>query len=82
VGPFLNVLMAALGGIMVPAFVMPAFMQRVSALSPMNWGLEALLTVLLRGGGVADVLPNVLRLVGFAVVMLLLAALLFRRRAT
>jgi ABC-2 type transport system permease protein len=82
VGPFLNVLMAALGGIMVPAFVMPAFMQRVSALSPMNWGLEALLTVLLRGGGLADVLPNVLRLAAFALVMLLLAALLFRRRAT
>ncbi|RYY59945.1 MAG: ABC transporter permease, partial [Comamonadaceae bacterium] len=53
IGPILNVLMAAVGGIMVPKFVMPALMQRVAEWSPMNWGLEALLTVLLRGGGVA-----------------------------
>jgi ABC-2 type transport system permease protein len=48
-GPILNVLMAALGGIMVPLFVMPEVMQHVAAFSPMNWGLEALLDVLLRG---------------------------------
>ena len=80
IGPVLNVLMAALGGIMVPTFVMPASMQTLAALSPMNWGLEGLLTVLLRGGGVAGVMPPVLRLLGFAVVMLVVAVLLFRRR--
>jgi ABC-2 type transport system permease protein len=80
VGPVVNVLMAAVGGIMVPAFVMPAFMQRVAAYVPMNWALEALLTVLLRGGGVANVWPQVARLVLFSAVMLALAALLFRRR--
>ena len=79
VGPFFNVLMAALGGIMVPSFVMPAFMQRWTALSPMNWGLEALLTVLLRGGDLAATLPQVGRLVAFAAAMLLLAAFLFRK---
>jgi ABC-2 type transport system permease protein len=56
-------------------------MQRVAELSPMNWGLEGLLTVLLRGGGVADTLPHVGRLVAFAVVMFLLAALLIRKPA-
>lgn len=81
VGPVLNVLMAALGGIMVPTFVMPSSMQTLAALSPMNWGLEALLTVLLRGGDVAGVAPNALRLLGFAALMLVLAALFFRRPA-
>lgn len=80
VGPIVNVLMAAAGGVMVPTFVMPAFMQRVAAWSPMNWGLEALLTVLLRGGGVAQVWPAVLRLVVFAAAMLALAGLLIGRR--
>ncbi|MBO9512795.1 MAG: ABC transporter permease [Variovorax sp.] len=80
VGPVVNVLMAAAGGIMVPTFVMPAFMQRVAAWSPMNWALEALLTVLLRGGPVADVWPHVARLAAFSLVMLALATLLFRRR--
>jgi ABC-2 type transport system permease protein len=79
VGPIVNVLMAAIGGIMVPKFVMPAFMQRIAEGSPMNWGLEALLTVLLRGGDVAAAAPHVLRLGGFAVLMFGIAALLFGR---
>ena len=79
VGPSLNVLMAALGGIMVPTFVMPALMQKLAGFSPMNWGLEALLTVLLRGGGLAAALPEVGRLLVFATLMLGLAAALFRK---
>lgn len=81
IGPVLNVLMAAVGGIMVPKFVMPALMQRVAEWSPMNWGLEALLTVLLRGGGVAATLPEVGRLVIFALAMFGLAALWIRKPA-
>ncbi|HZE92085.1 MAG TPA: ABC transporter permease [Rhizobacter sp.] len=80
-GPILNVLMAAIGGIMVPKFMMPAAMQRVAELSPMNWGLEALLTVLLRGGTIASTLPHVAHLLGFAVLMVAVAWLLFRRPA-
>jgi len=79
VGPILNVLMAAVGGIMVPTFVMPAVMQQLAAWSPMNWALEALLTVLLRGGDVAATLPHVGRLVAFAALMWLLAVVLFRK---
>jgi ABC-2 type transport system permease protein len=78
-GPILNVLMAALGGIMVPLFVMPQMMQHIAAFSPMNWGLEALLDVLLRGADFSAVLPQLGRLGGFSVLMLTLAYLLFRR---
>ena len=79
-GPILNVLMAALGGVMVPLFVMPPVMQKIAAYSPMNWGLEGLLDVLLRNGDVASVLPAAGRLAGFAVLMLMIAFWLFRRR--
>lgn len=79
-GPILNVLMAALGGIMVPLFVMPEVMQKIAAYSPMNWGLEGLLDVMLRGGDASNVLPEVARLLGFAALMLASAFLLFRRR--
>ncbi len=79
VGPIVNVLMAAIGGIMVPKFVMPAFMQRIAEWSPMNWGLEGLLSVLLRGGDLAAALPHVLRLGAFAAAMFVIAALLFGR---
>jgi len=79
-GPILNVLMAALGGVMVPLFVMPPVMQKIAAFSPMNWGLEGLLDVLLRNGDVASVLPAAGRLAGFAGLMLVIAFGLFRRR--
>lgn len=79
-GPILNVLMAALGGVMVPLFVMPPVMQKIATYSPMNWGLEGLLNVLLRNGDVASVLPQVGRLAGFSTLMLMIAFLLFRRR--
>lgn len=79
-GPILNVLMAALGGVMVPLFVMPPVMQKIAAYSPMNWGLEGLLNVLLRNGDVASVLSQVGRLAGFSTLMLIIAFLLFRRR--
>lgn len=79
-GPILNVLMAALGGVMVPLFVMPEVMQKIAAWSPMNWGLEGLLDVLLRSADVASVLPEVYRLAGFSSLMLVLAFILFRRR--
>jgi ABC-2 type transport system permease protein len=78
-GPILNVLMAALGGIMVPLFVMPEVMQQIAAYSPMNWGLEALLDVLLRGADSSAVLPRLSRLGGFSALMLAGAYQLFRR---
>ena len=79
-GPILNVLMAALGGIMVPLFVMPEVMQHIATYSPMNWGLEGLLDVLLRGADAAAVLPTIARLLGFSALMLGSAYLLFRRQ--
>ena len=79
-GPILNVLMAALGGVMVPLFVMPPVMQTIASYSPMNWGLEGLLDVLLRNGNVASVLPQVGRLAGFSLLMLMVAFGLFRPR--
>jgi ABC-2 type transport system permease protein len=80
VGPIINIVFAAIGGVMVPKFVMPAAMQRIAALSPMNWGLEGMLAVLLRGGGMAEVALPVAKLAGFAVVTFVAAALLLRRR--
>lgn len=79
VGPIANVLMAALGGIMVPKFVMPAGMQQLAEWSPMNWGLEALLGVLLRGGDLASSLPLIARLAAFGAVMFGVALAFFQR---
>jgi ABC-2 type transport system permease protein len=81
IGPVVNILMAALGGVMVPKFVMPDFMQKISEFSPMNWGLEGMLAVLLRGSDMAGVLLPTAKLIGFAMLMIIIAVLFFRRRA-
>ncbi len=76
-----NIILAAIGGIMVPRFVMPPAMQEFSSLSPMAWGLDGFLDVLLHGGGFADIANDFARLCVFGAVMLGIAAVAFRRRA-
>lgn len=67
-GSLLVVTMAALGGVMVPRFVMPKFMQTVGLISPHAWALTAYQDVLVRGYDVTRILPEVAALIGFAVV--------------
>lgn len=79
VGGVGNILMGAIGGIMVPKFVMPAVMQKLAALSPMAWGLEGFHIVMLRHGSLADLLPCLSQLLAFAAAALLLAIWLNHR---
>ena len=53
------VVLAALGGVWVPVFMMPNFMQFISNLSPMNWGLNAFYDVFLRNIGLLEILPEI-----------------------
>jgi len=60
-------IMAALGGILVPKAVMPDLMQELAVVSPLSWGLDGFLDVFVRGGGVAQVMPESLGLLAFSV---------------
>jgi ABC-2 type transport system permease protein len=55
-------------------------MREIARFSPMNWGLEGLLDVLLRSGDIASVLPEAGKLGAFALLMLAAGFLLFKRR--
>lgn len=68
-----NILMGAVGGIMVPRFLMPPAMRTLAQASPMAWGLEGFHAVLLRNDSVADVWPHAARLLCFAAASLLAA---------
>ncbi|MCS6786937.1 MAG: ABC transporter permease, partial [Thiobacillaceae bacterium] len=61
-------ILAALGGILVPKTLMPPLMQQLAQLSPLSWGLDAFQDVFVRGGGVRDVMPEVLGLLAFSAV--------------
>jgi ABC-2 type transport system permease protein len=74
------VILAALGGVWVPVFVMPKFMQLVSKISPMNWGLEAFYDVFLRNVGFAKILPEISLLLLFFLTTTAIAIIYNRRK--
>jgi ABC-2 type transport system permease protein len=53
------IILAAIGGVWIPVFAMPATMQIVAKSSPMNWGLNAFYDVLLRQAGVSGILYEI-----------------------
>jgi len=74
-----NIIFGALGGVMVPKFVMPPFMRELANVSPMSWGLEGFLDIFLRGGGWREVLPEAGALLLLAALALGAATLIFSR---
>ena len=75
-----NIILAALGGIMIPKFVMPATMQSIANWSPMSWGLEGFLDILLRSGNLQDISPEALKLTTLGLSAILLARLILLRK--
>lgn len=67
------VILAALGGVWVPVFVMPQFMQTLSNISPMNWGLNAFYDVFLRNSSLIEIVPEITLLFLFFIVTTLIA---------
>lgn len=60
-------LLSAIGGVWVPTYVMPELMRDISVVSPLNWALNGFYELFLRGGGVADVAADSLKLICFFV---------------
>lgn len=56
---------AAIGGVMVPVYAMPQIMQRLSIISPLNWGLTAFQDLLLRGYSLSAIRADLGRLLLF-----------------
>ncbi len=81
-GPALGMVLALLGGAMVPIEVFPPAMRTISLATPHAWALDAFHDLLLNGGGLADILPQLGVLTAFAVVLLALASFRFRRQVT
>lgn len=67
-GAVFVVMLAAIGGVWIPTFVMPGFMKNISTLSPLNWGLEAFYGVFLRGLPFSAIVPHLLKLLVFFLV--------------
>ncbi len=74
------IILAAIGGVWVPVFFMPFFMQVIAKSSPMNWGLEAFYDILLRNGTFWDILPEILLLSLFFILMITISLIYEKKK--
>lgn len=77
-GTLLVLTMAALGGVMVPRAAMPDGMRSLGLTTPHAWALAAYQKTLVGGAGLAEVVPEVGVLLGFALVFIAVAVWRFR----
>ncbi len=74
------VILAALGGVWVPVFIMPKFMQLLSNLSPMNWGLNGFYDVFLRNASFWEILPEISLLLLFFIITTIISIVYNERK--
>ena len=74
------VILAAIGGVWIPTLVMPYFMQLISRISPLNWGLNGFNDLFVRDAAFVDVLPYITSLLVFFMVALFISYWSNRKR--
>jgi ABC-2 type transport system permease protein len=76
--PAIVIVLAAIGGCMVPPVVMPEFMTNLAHISPAGWALFGYQDVMVRGQDVLDTLPTLGVLAAYTVVLFGIATRRFR----
>jgi ABC-2 type transport system permease protein len=67
------VILAAIGGIWVPVFMMPLIFRQLSSVSPLNWGLNGFYDILVRNAGLSEVIHYGIWMILFSLGCLLIA---------
>jgi ABC-2 type transport system permease protein len=63
------VILASIGGLMVPSFAMQGLLRSVANFSPMHWSLQAYYSLFLEGGKLKDVVGNIIPLFTITLVL-------------
>jgi ABC-2 type transport system permease protein len=74
----LTLTLSAIGGCLMPASIMPSFLQTLSHFTPHAWAMQGFQDVLVRGYGLAGILPEVGALFVFAAIFFLIGVWRFR----
>lgn len=72
------VILSAIGGIWVPVFAMPSIMQKISVISPLNWGINGFYMVFIRDGNFRDILPYFIPLMIFFIMSMVVSVLYYK----
>jgi ABC-2 type transport system permease protein len=54
-------------------YLMPRMMQHIATLSPLNWAISGYYDIFLRQGGLREILPESVKLLGFFVLTVMIA---------
>lgn len=73
-----GMVMALLGGCWYPLELFPAVVQNIVKILPTTWAMQGLLDLVLRGGGLTDILLEASVLLGFAIVFFSIGVARFR----
>jgi ABC-2 type transport system permease protein len=79
-GSTMVVILAIMGGVFIPVYLMPETMKVISNISPIRWGIDSFLTIFVREGNIASIGMDVIKLVSFFIVALLISLFSFVRR--
>lgn len=72
--------LSALGGIWVPAYIMPETMRTIAEFSPLNWALDGFYGLFLRGEGIIDVMGAITKLLIFFVACVVISVFVSRKK--
>ena len=72
--------MSAIGGSMIPLFIMPAILQKIALLSVNYWGIQGFYDLFWRVLPLKEILPKILILMSIGLIMTLTSIQLFKKR--
>jgi ABC-2 type transport system permease protein len=75
-------IMAAIGGIWVPVFLMPPTIKAIGSFSPLNWSLSAFYDIFLRNATFKSLWPNWAKLIIFTLVLAGISILIKKLKRT
>ena len=69
------IILAAVGGLWVPIYLMPPVMRAISLYSPLNWAITGYYSIFLRGGNLWQIAPQAIKLLLFFLSTVLITGL-------
>jgi ABC-type multidrug transport system permease subunit len=72
--------MSAVGGSMIPLFIMPSILQKIALLSVNYWGIQGFYDVFWRTLPLKAIFPKILILISIGIIMTLSSIQLFKKR--
>jgi ABC-2 type transport system permease protein len=74
------VILAIIGGLMIPDFIMPSSFKNITSISPLHWCLQAYYNLFLEGGSLKDILANIISLLVITVIIQLITFVGLKRK--